>query len=682
MRFLLCVLAGSALLYGCGQAPMPQPASADGRRSLNSGIDLDGMDRSVRPQDDFFAYANGTWVAKTEIPRHQTSWGGFTTLRDEGLGKLKTIIEELLADSSGTSGQAKVADFYKAYLDVETVNALGIKPLADELDAIGRISTHDEVVAFLGSRNEFGIGGPFDFYVNQDDKAPSKYVIFLAQSGLGMPDRDYYFDPSERGIELRASYIAYIERIMALAGNDDAAAAAGRIMALETRLAEHQWSRVENRDAEKVYNKFSDEQLDALLPDFNLDSWFSGIGTGRQPYVIVMQPSYLEALNKLFRLIALDTWKDYLRFQLLGSYANYLSQNYVDAAFDFYQATLRGRQEQLPRWQQAIESINQNLGELVGQIYVARYFPPEAKARMVDLVRNLLRAYEESIGQLDWMSDATKARALDKLRKFTPKIGYPDEWRDYSALRISADDLVGNVKRSRFFRHYFEVDKLGKPVDRAEWHLPPQTVNAYYNPGLNEIVFPAAILQPPFFVLDAEDARNYGAIGVVIGHEIGHGFDDQGSKYDGDGNLRNWWTDADRRKFEEKTHALVEQYDGFEALPGLFINGSLTLGENIGDLGGAAIALRAYELSLDGEESPIIDGMTGQDRFFLGLGQVWRSKFRPQSIELRVKSDPHSPPVFRVNGVVPNIDAFYETFDVKEGDGHYLPPEERVHIWR
>ena len=682
MKKLCILLAGSMLLCGCEQASTPAPAAAATTRSLNSGIDLEGMDTGVRPQDDFFAYANGSWVANTEIPAHQTSWGGFTTLRDDGLGKLKVIIEELVVESRPTDAQAKIGDYYQAYMDVEKANALGVTPLADDFDAIDKIATHDDVVAFLASRNEYGLGGPFDFYINQDDKDPTKYVIFLSQSGLGLPDRDYYFDESVRGLELRDKYLAFVRKMMELAGHDDPWGAATRILSLETRLAEPQWTRVDNRDADKVYNKYSDAELDKLLSNYNLDAWFAGVRTGRQEYVIVMQPSYLKALNSIFRLTELDTWKDYSRLQVLKSYANFLSQEFVETGFDFYQRTLRGREEQLPRWQRAIGSVNRNLGELVGQIYVVRHFRPEAKARMVDLVNNLLRAYEESIQDLDWMSDETKAQALIKLSKFTPKIGYPDEWRDYSALEISADDLVGNIKRSRSFRHYFEVDKLGKPIDRDEWHMPPQTVNAYYNPGLNEIVFPAAILQPPFFILDAEDARNYGAIGVVIGHEIGHGFDDQGSKYDGDGNLRSWWTDSDRSKFEERTRSLVEQYNGYEALPGLSINGRLTLGENIGDLGGAAIALRAYELSLNGEEAPIIDGMTGRERFFLGLGQVWRSKYRKEVTELRVKSDPHSPSVFRVNGVVPNVDAFYETFNVREGDSHYLSPDERVRIWR
>ncbi|HEX2139772.1 MAG TPA: M13-type metalloendopeptidase, partial [Woeseiaceae bacterium] len=568
------------------------------------------------------------------------------------------------------------------WLDVERANALGVKPREPLLERIEALEDFDDVVAFFGATNELGLDAPFQLFIDQDVKQPERYAIVTWQSGLGLPDRDYYFDETERGQELRDEYVQYVEKLMALSGYQDSKGAAERIMALETRFAGHHWDKVVNRDANKRYNKVTDAELTRMLSNFDLDAYFEGVGTGRQDYVIVSQPSYMQAVNEIAPKIEMSIWKEYLRLQALTSYADYLSKDFVDADFDFYGRTLQGREEQQPRWKRAVDSINGNLGELLGQLYVERHFPPEAKSRMEDMVANLILAYEESITNLDWMSEDTKAKALEKLSKFTPKIGYPEEWKDYSGLEVAPDDLVGNVQRARVLNHNREIDKLGRPVDRGEWFMTPQTVNAYYNPPMNEIVFPAAILQPPFFILDAEDARNYGAIGLVIGHEIGHGFDDQGSKYDGDGNLKNWWTEADRAAFEERTQALVEQYSGFEALPGLFVNGELTLGENIGDLGGAAIALRAYELSLDGKESPVIDGMTGRERFFLGFAQVWRSKYRPQATELRIKSDPHSPPVYRVNGVVRNIDAFYDTFDVSEGDGHYLPPEERVHIWR
>ena len=678
--YRIALLLAAAMAAGCGDHA---PSAADARGvPLRSGIDVAGMDTSVRPQDDFFSYANGGWIETAEIPADESGWGSFNILRDTSLGQLRAIVEEVSRDPEGDTAAATIGDYYSAWLDEDRVDALGTAPLQDIFARIDALASHEDVAAFFGTSNELGLDGPFNLFIGQDVKAPDRYVVITWQTGLGLPDRDYYFDGTERGRHLRDEYVAYVEKMMSLSGYEDSAGAAERIMALETRLAEHHWDKVENRNADKRYNKVTWAELVAMLSNFDLDTYFEGVGIGPQDYVIVSQPSYMRAVNELFPGVELDTWKEFLRLQALTSYAELLSADLADAHFDFYGRTLQGKAEQQPRWKRAIGSINANLGELLGQLYVERHFPPEAKVRMVELVDNLVLAYEESIRNLDWMSDETKAKALEKLSKFTPKIGYPERWKDYSGLVVAADDLVGNVQRARVLNHYREVDKLGQPVDRDEWFMSPQTVNAYYNPPMNEIVFPAAILQPPFFVLDAEDARNYGAIGLVIGHEIGHGFDDQGSKYDGEGNLTNWWTSEDRQRFEERTGALAAQYSGFEALPGLFVNGELTLGENIGDLGGAAIALRAYELSLQGEEPPEIDGLSGRERFFLGMAQVWRSKYRDEATELRVKSDPHSPPVFRVNGVVPNLDAFYETYDVREGDGHWLPPEERVRIWR
>ena len=682
MKNICIVLAGVFLLSACQPSTDSAEAAARPAVPLESGIDFAGMDTSVRPQDDFFAYANGDWVETTEIPADQSGWGSFNILRDNGLAQLRTIIEKSAADAGENDSGAKIGNFYNAYMNEERVNALGISPLANIFTRIDGLSNHDEVAGFFGSTNELGLDGPFQLFIGQDVKNPDRYVIITWQSGLGLPDRDYYFDDTERGVQIRESYQEFVEQMMDLSVYSDAAGAAGRIMALETQLAEHHWDKVDNRDPAKRYNKRSDAELEVMLSNMNLDDYFTGIGSGRQEYVIVSQPSYMEAMNTLFPTVPLATWKEFLRLQAVNSYANFLAQDFVDTNFEFYGKTLNGREEQRPRWKRAITSVNGNLGELLGQLYVEEHFLAEAKTRMVDMVNYLILAYEESIQNLDWMSDETKARALEKLSKFTPKIGYPDEWRDYSELELADDDLVGNIQRARVFAHYREIDKLGKPLDRNEWFMSPQTVNAYYNPPMNEIVFPAAILQPPFFMLDAEDARNYGAIGLVIGHEIGHGFDDSGSQYDGDGNLKDWWTEEDRARFEERTGRLVAQYDSFEALPDLFVNGKLTLGENIGDLGGAAIALRAYEMSLEGKESPIIDGLTGDERFFLGMAQVWRSKYRDEAIELRVKSDPHSPSYYRVNGVVPNVDAFYETFGVREGDGHYLASEDRVRIWR
>lgn len=682
MKIHLVLIAGAAMLVGCGPQDAADVTTSEPQISLNSGIDLEGMDRSIRPQDDFFGYANNGWLKDVEIPADQSSWGSFNILYDNGLGQLQTIIEAAAADVADSESGARIGNYYKAWMNEEKIDAAGLAPLRTILAEVDSLESHHDVVAFLGTSSELGIDLPFGLGISQDVKNPERYVVIAGQSGLGLPDRDYYFDESERGLEIRQQYQAYVESILGLANTDDAKAAAERIIGLETQLAEHQWTRVANRDPEARYNKYTDAELEELLSNLDLDTYFAGIGSGRQAYVIVGQPSYFEAFNELFTDIPITTWQEYLRLQVLGSFANFLNSDFVDVQFEYTGKTLRGQQEQTPRWKRAVSSINGNLGELLGQLYVEKHFPPEAKTRMEDMVQHLILAYEESIQNLAWMSDATRVKALEKLSKFSPKIGYPNKWRDYSSLDIADDDLVGNIMRARSFNHYRQIDKLGKPIDREEWFMSPQTVNAYYNPPMNQIVFPAAILQPPFFDLEAEDARNYGAIGMVIGHEIGHGFDDSGSQYDGDGNLKNWWTEEDRTRFEARTDLLVEQYNSLEALPGLFVNGKLTLGENIGDLGGAAIALRAYEISLGDEASPVIDGLTGNERFFLGAAQVWRSKSRAQATELRIKSDPHSPPIFRVNGVVPNVDAFYETFNVRAGDEHYLPAEKRVRIWR
>ena len=681
MKKIFAALTTVALLVACGQdtAPTQAPAPAE---PLKSGVELAGMDLSVRPQDDFYAYANGTWLKETEIPGDQYGWGSYMTLRDDSLTHLKVIVEEVAGDVENNEAAAKIGNYYTAYLDEVRVEELGLSPVEGLFVKIDALEDHAALARWLGENNEINIDGPFNMGIGQDDKDSTQYVIFVVQSGLGLPDRDYYFDDSERGLELRDGYVAYVATLLKISGNADATEAAERIMALETKLAEHHWDKEDSRDADKIYNKTMDDDLGALLSNFDLDGYFAGIGSGRQDYVIVSQPSYLQAVNTIFVDTDLETWKEYARLNTIYAFANYLPKSVVDAQFEFINKTLLGAEEQKPRWQRAMSAMNGHLGELLGQLYVEKHFPAEAKERMVEMLDYLNAAYADSIQNLDWMSDETKEKALEKLSKFTPKIGYPDVWRDYSSLEISSDDLVGNVRNARQFNHYRQIDKLGKPIDRTEWFMPPQTFNAYYNPSMNEIVFPAAYLQPPNFQLNAEDAYNYGAIGITIGHEIGHGFDDQGSKYDGDGNLKSWWTDEDRANFEERTNRLVEQFSQFEALPGLFVNGEFTLGENIGDLGGTAIALKAYRMSLNGKESPVIDGFTGEQRFFLGHAQSSRIKWRDQLIELLIKSDPHSPDEFRVNGVMPNVDDFYAAYDLKEGDALYRPPAERVHIWQ
>ena len=670
------------LMVGCTETSEPiVSGSADLASVAVSGIDLVGMDTSVRPQDDFYEYANGNWLKTTEIPAEEIGWGSYMTLRKESLEQSRAIVEELADIASPNEQQAQIGDYFAAWMNEAQIQTRQLTPLASELAAISALKTHDDVARAMGELNAMGVDSPFNFYVGQDDKDSTRYVVFFIQSGLGMPDRDYYFDESERGQLLLGEYQKYVATLFSLAKLPNPDSKAEALLALETALAKPQWDKVKNRDAELTYNLRSDADFRALLQSFDLDSYLPGIGVAAQPFYIVSQPTYLQAFNTLFTQTPVALWQDYLRLRLLSSYANFLPDEFVQARFDFYARTIAGREEMTPRWRRAISSINQNLGELLGQLYVERHFSPESKSRMLEMVKNLNAAYADSIRGLDWMSDETKEKALLKLSKFTPKIGYPDKWRDYSDLTVDANDLVGNIKRARTFNHNLNVAKLGQPIDRDEWFMAPQEVNAYYNPGLNEIVFRAAYLQAPNFIPEADDAYNYGTIGVTIGHEIGHGFDDQGSKYDGDGNLVSWWTEADRANFEQRTAGLVEQFNRFEPLPGLFINGELTLGENIGDLGGTAIALKAYRLSLNGKDAPVIDGFTAEERFFLGNAQSSRLKWRDQFMEMLVKTDPHSPDRFRINGVMPNLAAFYQTYDVQEGDKLYLPEEKRVSVW-
>ncbi len=688
---VVLVLALGAL-SGC-DSEQPEPEQSASPGSLISGIDSSGIDKTIRPQDDFFDYVNGAWLENTEIPPDKSSWGSFNILHEQTLGQLRAIVEEAAETSiqhprgaadnniDSSDASAKVAAFYAAWLNQDEIEKRQLAPLQEELRAIDAARSHADVIALFARFNGIGVDSPINFWINQDDKDSTRYTVFLTQSGLGLPDRDYYFDDSTRGQEILDQYRGFITRLLTLADIEEAELASQRIITLETRLAEHQWNKVDNRDSEKTYNPRGIDELQQTLSEYHLDGFLAGTGLGTQQRFILRQPSYAHALNRLLPQIDMASWRDYLRFNVLVSFAPYLSQSFEQAHFDFYQRTLSGQPEQEARWKRAIGSINDNMGELLGQLYVARHFPPQAKTRMVELVDGLIAAYRSSISGLEWMGPDTRQKALAKLAMFTPKIGYPDKWKDYSSLVIDADDLVGNIKRTRAFHHQLEINKLGKPVDRTEWFMAPQEINAYYNPGMNEIVFPAAILQPPFFNVAAEDAVNYGAIGAVIGHEIGHGFDDQGSKYTGEGNLENWWTEADRVAFEQRTAQLVDQYAAYEPLPGLPLNGELTLGENIGDLGGLSIALEAYRQSLNGEAAPVIDGFTGEQRVLMAWAQAWRVKRRDELTERLIKTDPHSPPKYRVNGVLPNIEAFYTAFDVQPGDNMYLPPEHRVKIW-
>lgn len=652
------------------------------QQQLTSGLDLNDFNTSVRPQDDLFTYVNGAWVERTEIPADRSRVGSFNELRDENQERLRKLIEEAAASSpEAGSNAAKIGDFFNSYMDVERLNQLGYQPIAEDLQAIAALQSHDQVAAHFAQMARFGISSPFGFYVYADAKNPDVNTMYMSQSGLGLPDRDYYLKDEEKFVEIRNAYQAYIKDILTLVDYDGAEQAAEQVLALETQLAEIQWSRVESRNADKTYNKKTMDEVKELLGSFNLGAYTEAASLATVQDAVVRQPSYFESFGSMFDSVPLETWKHYLSLRLVNGFASALSEEINDRRFEFYGKVLNGTPEQEPRWKRGVGATDSALGEVLGQLYVAEYFPPEAKARMETLVDNLIKAYGESIKTGDWMSEDTKQKALEKLSKFTPYIGYPSEWRDYSALEVTGDDLVGNYKRSSEFDYQESIEKIGEPVKEEDWGMTPQTVNAYYSPVRNEIVFPAGILQPPFFNMDAEDAVNYGGIGAVIGHELGHGFDDQGSKYDGDGNLQSWWTDADRAAFDERGAKLAAQYDSYEPIEGVFVNGKLTLGENIGDLAGLTIAYKAYVDSLAGQDSPVLDGYTGEQRVFLGWAQVWQTKQRDEYTRNQVLSDPHSPAFYRVNGTVVNVPAFYEAFDVKQGDELYLPPEERVTIW-
>jgi len=679
------LLIGASALFAlaaCSQEQAATQTTAEDASALRSGIDLTAMDTSVRPGDDFFSYVNGTWVAETEIPADKASYNMFNIINEETQENVKAIIEaSATGDFAKGTDEQKVGDLYKSYMDMETRNARGVEPLQPLLDQIEAIASHDDLAVFMGGATKRRIEMPLDTTQFEDLKDPKIYAINVFQGGLGLPDREYYFNEDKKSADIRTKYTAHIEKMFDLAGLDNGAAAATTIMALETRIADKHVKKEDARNWAENYNKVQLADLGEIMPRFNWDGYLDEAGIADIGHVVIYMTGYLGELDEIIQSTNLDIWKAYLRWAVLNSMAGRLTAELDAQNFEFYSRALSGIEEQRPMWRRGVNVVNGSLGEVVGKVYVNEHFPPEAKARMLTLVGNLINAYEKSIKELDWMGEETRAEALDKLSKFTPKIGYPDEWRDYSALSIEPDDLAGNLERAALAEHQRELDRQGGPVDKNEWGMSPQTVNAGYNPAGNEIIFPAAILQPPFFDLEADDAVNYGAIGAAIGHEIGHGFDDKGSTFDGDGALRNWWTDGDRAEFEKRTGKLVAQYDEFAPFDDLNVNGTFTLGENIGDLGGASIGLLAYKMSLQGSEAPVIDGFTGVQRVLLGYAQVWRSKTRDEALRRRIQTDPHAPRVYRANGVVRNVPEFYEAFDVQEGDALYLPPEERVKIW-
>jgi len=649
---------------------------------LSSGIYTEFMDTTVAPGNDFHEYVNGTWLANTEIPADKSTYGIASILHEKSQEDVKTIIEEL-AEAENTAGSAEqmVGGLYASYMNMDKRNEMGFSPIIPELEKIDGISSHEELFEYFGYANKKGFGNPIALMVMADFKKPTHNALYNWQAGLGLPDREYYLSDDDKMKSIREAYKQHIAKMFTLVELDDAENSANTVMDIETTLAKSHWTKEENRNREAIYHKYATDSLKSLMPGFDWENLLSASGINDLEYIIVTQESYFQDLDGIIKNIELDDWKTYLKWCVIDASASKLNEALDNQNFEFYSKTLRGAQEQLPLWRRAVSTVNGNLGEVVGKVYVKRHFPPEAKERMTSLVENLRKAYEVSIKELDWMGEDTKKQALDKLSKFTPKIGYPDVWKDYSGITIKDDDLYANLESCTLAEHERELKKIGQPVDKTEWHMTPQTVNAYYNPTQNEIVFTAAILQPPFFDLSADDAVNFGAIGGVIGHEMGHGFDDQGSKFDGDGVMRNWWTDQDREEFTKRTEKLIEQYDDFEVLENLHVNGAFTLGENIGDLGGLTIALKAYELSLNGKEAPVIDGYTGVQRVFLGWAQAWRFKAREEAARMRINTDPHSPAKFRVNGVVRNIPAFYDAFGVTADNTLYLEKEDRVKIW-
>ena len=648
-----------------------------------SGLNFDGFDSAVRPQDDLFAAVNGKWIAETELPADRARWGTFDKLRDQSQDDVKALVEEVSAvqDVSHGSATQKIRDFYNAYMDAEKATELGVDAIRTELDEIAAIESHDDLYRAFGSLGVYGVDGPIGGFIFSDLKDPDTTVVYLSESGITLPDRDYYLLDDEQFVKGRELFRTYVASLFELAGVEGGADKAETLLALEHQLAQVHWTKEDNRDPVKIYNPKSPEELQQMAPKINWDVTLEASQVLGRDLYIVSQPSFFEAASDIIADTDISTWRDYLTFQTIDAFAPVLGNDISQAWFEFHQAGLQGIEEPRPRWRRAVNATNGNMGELLGQLYVDKHYKVEARERMETMIGYLIEAYRQSINELDWMGDETKQQALVKLSKFNPKNGYPEKWRDYTSMEIVEGDLVGNIKSAAEFEYKRNVDKLDRAVDKSEWFMNPQTVNAYYNPVWNEIVFPASILQPPFFNVNADDAVNYGGIGAVIGHEIGHGFDDQGRKFDGNGNLRDWWTEEDNTRFEERKQKLAAQYNSYEVIDGLTINGEFTSGENIGDLGGLGIAYKAYKLSLNGKEVPVIDGLTGDQRFFLGWSQVWRGKARDEETKRLLTIDPHSPPRFRANGAATNVDAFYDAFDVKEGDGMWLAPEDRVRIW-
>ena len=676
------LLAGLALW---GSSALSQAPTTSDKPVLGTwGVDLSGMDKAVSPGDDFFRYVNGAWFDKAVIPSDRTATGSFVDLDVQSEDRLRGLLNDLESRKDNlTADEKKVRDLYHSYVDTDRVEQLGLAPAQKDLAVIANLKSRADVARIMASP-AIGAESLFNARINVDDKNPNAYAVFIRQSGLGLPDRDYYLRDEKGIVAAREAYRPYIARMLKLGGIANEGAKADAIFKLETEIAKLHWSRAERRDAEKTYNPMKMSELERFAPNFPWTAFLaeSGIGSSAgDRQVVISEKTAFPALASLFEQTPVDVWRDYLTFHYLSARAPYLPKRFDDARFDFYGKVLGGQTEQLARVKRGVRFVSGEMGENLGRLYVVRYFSPQAKAKAQDLVRNLLDVYRQRIENADWMSPETRRKALEKVASFSVKIGYPDKWRDYSKFEVNPDDLLGNQSRGSQFEWNRRLARLNQPVDRAEWGMSPQTVNAYYESSLNEIVFPAAILQPPFFDAFADDAVNYGAIGAVIGHEISHGFDDQGSKYDAEGVLQNWWTADDRKNFDARTASLAKQFSTYSPVPGLFVNGQMTLGENIADLAGLTVAQAAYHLSLKGKEPPVLDGFSGDQRLFLGYAQVWRYKAREETARQRVLSDPHSPPEFRINGTVRNVDAWYTAMGVKPGDKLYLGPQERVHLW-
>lgn len=644
------------------------------------GIATENMDTSVNPGDDFFRYVNGTWLKEKEIPADRSRYGAFSLLADQAEERVRTIIEDAAKAENPSADEKRIGDFYNAYLNTDKIEADGIDPLRQDIRRIRLAKTHEDIVKLM-SDPSLGLSAPVSPSIYIDAKKNDEYIVYISQSGLGLPNRNAYFEKGEKAQNIRNAYVEYMAVLLGEAGVENNEGRARRVMRFETALAEGHWEPVKRRNRDLTYNKMSRAELNELAPGMMFDTMLEELGLGEQTTVIVREKSAVENAAKVFADTPVGLLKDYLVVSLLNNHSAYLPARIDDASFEFYGKTLRGQQEQRPRWKRAVAAVNGTLGEVVGKVYVEKHFPEDSKEKMDTLVENLRAAFKEGLDGLEWMGDETKVQAQYKLAKFNPKIGYPNNWEAYEGLEVDREDLIGTIKSARAWSWQDELSQIGGPIDREEWGMTPQTVNAYYNSILNEIVFPAAILDAPFFDPAADPAVNYGGIGAVIGHEMGHGFDDQGRKSDGDGIQRDWWTEADAEAYTARAKALADQYSEFEPLPGEFLDGNLGLGENIGDLTGVTMAYNAYKRSLNGEEAPVIGGFTGDQRFFMAWAQVWAIKWREEALSQQIKNGPHSPGEFRANGIVRNLQPWYDAFNVTEENEMYLPPEKRVKIW-